>query len=276
VLQPPEPVLVTNLFPEILEHLLVLLSELKPDEWRKPTVCAGWNVKDVTLHLLGVEVGNLSVRRDGYVATQEIQNGRELVEFINAWNQDWVRVMRRTSTRLLVEMLRFVGEQVCSHFRLLNPHLIGGLVSWAGPDPAPVWLDLAREYTERWHHQQHIRDAVDRPGLKEPKYFAPVLRTFVRGLPHAYRSVDAEDGAALSLTIVGDSGGSWSIQREGGSWRLYAGAFDRPDAAVSIDEDIAWRLFTRGMDWKTAEDSITFSGDRELAGNISNVISIIA
>jgi uncharacterized protein (TIGR03083 family) len=276
VLQKPKPILVADLFPEILEYLLGLLSGLKPDEWRKPTVCAGWNVKDVALHLLGVEVGNLSLRRDGYVATQETLEELNLVDFINAWNQDWVRVTRRMSTRLLVELLRFVGEQVCDHFQLLDPYLTGGPVSWAGSDPAPVWLDLAREYTERWHHQQHIRDAVERPDLKDSKYFAPVLGTFVWGLPHAYRTVDAEDGVTLSLTIVGDSGGSWSIRREAGSWRLYAGAADHPDASVSIDEDIAWRLFTRGIDWKAAEDSITFSGDRKLAGNISNMISIIA
>jgi uncharacterized protein (TIGR03083 family) len=276
VLQSPETILVADLFPEILDCLLALLSGMSREEWQRPTACAGWNVKDVALHLLGVEVGNLSVRRDGYIATQEIRDCRELVEFIDTWNQDWVRVTRRMSTRLLVETLRFVGEQVCGHFQLLNPHLIGGPVSWAGPDPAPVWLDLAREYTERWHHQQHIRDAVDRPGLKEPKYFAPVLGTFVWGLPHAYRSVDAEDGITLTLMIEGDSGGSWSIRREAESWRLYAGRADRPDAAVRIDEDVAWRLFTRGMDWKAAEDSVTFSGDRQLADGISNVISIIA
>lgn len=276
MLQPPKPILVADLFPEILERLLALLSGLDRADWHKPTICTGWSVKDVALHLLGVEIGNLSVRRDGHVANEPIQDRDELVEFVNAWNQDWVRVSRRMSTRLMVEMLRFVGKQVCDYFRLLDPNLIGGSVSWAGPDPAPVWLDLAREYTERWHHQQHIRDAVDRPGLKGPKYFAPVLGTFVWGLPHAYRTVEAEDGATLSLTIVGESGGNWSIRREGESWRLYAGAFDRPDAAVSIDEDIAWRLFTRGMDWKTAENSVTFSGDHKLAGNISNVISIIA
>ena len=36
-------------------------------------------------------------------------------------------------------------------------------VNWAGPEPAPIWLDPAREYTERWVHQQHIRDAVRNP-----------------------------------------------------------------------------------------------------------------
>ena len=230
MLDEPKPILVADLFPEILEHLLTLLSGLSRDEWQQPTACAGWNVKDVALHLLGVEISNLSIRRDGHVASESIQGWDELVEFINEWNQDWVCVSRRMSTALLTEMLRFVGEKVCEHFRLLNPHLIGGPVSWAGPDQAPVWLDIAREYTERWHHQQHIRDAVNRPGLKEPQYFAPVLGTFVWGLLRAFHSVRAADGMIVTLTIVGESGGCWSIQCENGAWQLYSGTIEEPEA----------------------------------------------
>ncbi len=276
MLQAPKPIMVSDLFPEILDHLLALLSGLSQEEWQQPTACAGWNVKDVALHLLGVEIGNLSIRRDGHIASESIQGWDELVAFINEWNQDWVRVSRRMSTALLIEMLRFVGGKVCDHFRLLNPHLLGGSISWAGPDPAPVWLDIAREYTERWHHQQHIRDAVNRPGLTEPRHFAPVLATFVWGLPRAFHSVRTTDGTTVTLTIVGKSGGCWSIRRENGAWKLYSGSVDEPEAAVQIDENIAWRLFTRGVEAEEAEEQMMYSGDRKLARNVLNVISIIA
>jgi uncharacterized protein (TIGR03083 family) len=276
VLESPKPILIADLFPEILDHLLELLSGLSREDWQLPTVCDGWNVQDVALHLLGVDIGNLSIRRDGHVVSESIQDWDELVDFINEWNQDWVRVARRMSPALLTEMLCFVGEKTCDHFRLLNPHLIGGPVSWAGPEPAPVWLDIAREYTERWHHQQHIRDAVNRPGLKEPRYFAPVLATFVWGLPHAFRSVRAADRTTVTLTILGESGGSWSVRRENDAWQLYAGTVDEPDAAVQIDEDIAWRLFTNGIEANEVERQMAHSGDQKLARNVLKVISIIA
>jgi uncharacterized protein (TIGR03083 family) len=276
VLESPKPILVADIFPELLDHLLALLAGLSQAEWQQPTVCAGWNVKDVALHLLGVEIGNLSIRRDGHIASEPIQDWDELVEFINAWNQDWVRVSRRISTALLIEMLRFVGGEVCEHIRLLNPHLLGGPVTWAGPDPAPVWLDIAREFTERWHHQQHIRDAVNQPGLKEPKYLAPVLGAFVWALPHAFRTVRVAAGTTVTLTIVGESGGCWSIRRDDNAWALYAGAADDPEAAVQIDEDLAWRLFTGGVEPKAVEDQVAYSGDLKLAKNVLNVIAIIA
>ena len=45
-----------------VDHLLIpdrdalidLLAELQPDEWTRPTVCRGWDVRDVALHILGV------------------------------------------------------------------------------------------------------------------------------------------------------------------------------------------------------------------------------
>ncbi|HEX3202686.1 MAG TPA: hypothetical protein VHW42_12245 [Actinomycetes bacterium] len=47
-------------------------------------------------------------------------------------------------------------------------------VSWVGPDPAPNWLDVAREYSERWTHQQQIRDAAEIPGRDGPAPAAQV------------------------------------------------------------------------------------------------------
>ena len=61
MLQSPKPILVVDLFPEILDQLLKLLIGLESEEWNRPTVCHGWSVKDVALHLLGGEIGNLSI-----------------------------------------------------------------------------------------------------------------------------------------------------------------------------------------------------------------------
>jgi hypothetical protein len=144
-------------------------------------------VKDVALHLFGVDVGNLSLRRDGFSDPWWDGARDDLVSSLNQWNETWVAVARRLSPRLLCELLRVTGEEVASYFFSLDPAAIGGPVSWAGPDPAPVWLDIAREYTERWVHQQQIRDALGRQGLAEPRYLAPVLATFVHALPYTLR-----------------------------------------------------------------------------------------
>ena len=48
-MQQPQPIIVADLFPEILDALLDLLSSLSEDEWAAPTVCPGWSVKDLDL-----------------------------------------------------------------------------------------------------------------------------------------------------------------------------------------------------------------------------------
>ena len=84
-----------------------------------------------------------------------------------------------------------------------------------------------------------MRDAVGKPGLKQPRYFAPVLAAFMPALPRVFRATSAAEGTAVTLTISGESGGQWSVRQEGGAWRLYEGAADRRDAEAIVDEEMA-------------------------------------
>jgi uncharacterized protein (TIGR03083 family) len=273
----PQPILVAHLFPEVLDSLVALLAGLSETMWQQPTACQGWSVKDVALHLLGVEVGILSRKRDRFVPpTKPIQDPEALVAFVNDLNATWVQATQRLSPRLLCDLMRFTGTQVNDYFQTLDPHALGGPVSWAGPGPAPVWLDLAREYTERWHHQQHIRDAVGRPGLKEQRFLAPVLDTFVRAWPHTFRDVGAPEGTLVALTISGESGGQWFLHRQGNRWELCLEADQTPDASVALDEDIAWRLFTAGVRREQALAGTRIGGDPALGHKVLDMISIIA
>ena len=157
---PPSEVIVADLFPPLLRELLALLAALSDEDWRRPTACAGWSVRDVALHLLGDDLGKLSRQRDQWRSGIAARTPAELVVLLDAHNQGWVQAARVMSPRVLRDLLEVTGTQICAYFDSLDPHAIGDVVSWAGPEPAPMWLDLAREYTERWHHQQHIRDAV--------------------------------------------------------------------------------------------------------------------
>ncbi len=205
---PPRPIFVLELFPEMRRALVSLLEDLASEDWERPTVCAGWSVKDIAAHLLGGDIGILSRRRDAFTPPgQPPGNYAELVALINSLNDTWVKAARRLSPRLLRELLSWTGPRVEAYFASLDPFALGQAVSWAGPQPAPHWLDLAREYTERWHHQQQIRDAVAKPGLKEKKFFAPVLDAFVRALPWTFRNLESANGTSVQLSIAGESGG---------------------------------------------------------------------
>jgi len=273
----PQPIIVTHLFPELLDELLALLRTLSPEQWELPTVCEGWSVKDVALHLFGGDVSILSRKRDEYLwGNASINSWDDLVTLINNLNKVWIDATRRMSPQLVCDLLALTGQQVCDYFNTLDPYALGGPVNWAGPDLAPVWLDLAREYTEFWHHQQHIRDAVNRPGLKQPQFFAPVLDAFVRALPHTYREVEAEADTLLLLTISGEAGGNWFLLKEVDAWKLYLETKKEAAATVIIPQDVAWQLFTKGISKTEAQKSIQLLGDQQLGAKMLDMVSIIA
>src|SRR2546430_105636 len=150
----PPPIEVRDLFPSDRNALIELLRGLDRDEWSRPTICAGWDVRDVALHILGGDLSNISRRRDGADVTTWAP-GEDPGTFLARLNQRWVAAARHLSPRLIVELLGNSGAPLFAFFDSLDPAVLGERVSWAGPGPAPVWLDLAREYMERWIHQQH-------------------------------------------------------------------------------------------------------------------------
>ncbi|MCB0012095.1 MAG: maleylpyruvate isomerase N-terminal domain-containing protein [Anaerolineales bacterium] len=272
----PEPVLVASLFAPLLEGLIELLGSLDAEEWERPTVNPQWSVKDMAAHLLGGDVSILSRHRDRFLFSGDpFRQWNSLVELINHLNTEWVAATGRLSPRLLVDMLRFTGEQATAFFQTIDPYELGGPVSWAGNDPAPNWLDLAREYTERWHHQQQIRDAVGKPGFNEPAFMAPVLRAFVFAWPVANAAIVAPEGTLLKLQIAGEAGGEWFLRREPAGWQLHTEVDGDPACLIQVDQEIAWRLFCRDMQPEQAAPHFEFNGDRSLAEPILQMKSVI-
>lgn len=69
--------------------LLELLEGLAPDQWNAPTVCPGWSVKDVALHLVDDDLGWLSRGRD--------QDLSGLLAGTPTTGSSWPRCMPRTT-----------------------------------------------------------------------------------------------------------------------------------------------------------------------------------
>ena len=124
----------------------------------------------------------------------------------------------------------------------LDPHTQATFnVSWAGEATSLNWMDTAREYTERWHHQQQIRVATNRPGILDRDTYYPVLDCFMRSLPHNYRDVAAPDGTTLVFRVTGEAAGAWTLLRDSGQWQLTADTPAKPSAEVALPDAIAWR-----------------------------------
>jgi uncharacterized protein (TIGR03083 family) len=271
------PILCAHLLRRVDEKLIDLLSSLTPDEWDMQTIVPLWTVRDVAAHLLDTALRKLSMVRDScHLESVEIRSPQDLITLVNRMNREGVTVYRRLSPPLLIDMMRVACEQSARFHESLDPFARAAFaVTWAGEETSLNWFDTARELTERWHHQQQIRLATNRPGIMTPDLYHPVLDCFVRGLPHAYRDVDAPTGTSLLLEISGECGGRWLLSRGSTQWGLMEPSWGEFASRLTIPQELAWRVFTKGIDRDTVRGQIGIEGDRDLAENVFQLIAIV-
>jgi len=273
----PPPILVAHLFPALEELLIELLASLAPGEWEAQTIVPGWKVKDVAAHLLDTPLRKLSVVRDGYSReTPVIASDSDLAALVNRLNAEGVAVYGRLSPGLLISLMELASRESAAYHLSLDPFSPAAFpVSWAGERQSLNWFDTAREFTERWHHQQQIRLAVNRPGILTPQLYHPVLDCFMRALPHCYRNLPAPAGTLLQFDISGNCGGTWWLLAGQDAWTLRTRPIGDRAARTTIPQEIAWRLFTKGMNQASAEAQISIEGNPKLGSQILQLRAIV-
>ena len=268
------PIDVRPLFAGQQAVFIDLLRGFGPAQWAQSTICPGWDVKDVAAHVLGDHIGRLSRHRDGYLPPHP-RDGEALPAFLDRINEEWVAAARRISPRSLIEQLSTTGDQIAEFWQTVTLDALGEAVSWAGPGPAPVWLDAARDFSEYWTHHQQICDATGQAGLTSPDYVRPVIDTFMRALPHTLRHVTVPDGTVFQMTVTGPGRGKWACTRGPDRWSLQRQPHPQPAARVELDTDTTWRLCTRGITPEHAAGHARIDGDQHLAAAALQIVSII-
>jgi uncharacterized protein (TIGR03083 family) len=275
----PAPLLLIDLFPALDTALADLLRSLSAEDWQKPTVARLWTVKDVAAHLLDGNIRKISMVRDGYFGEkpENIHSYADLVHFLNGLNADWVKATRRISPPMLIELLESTGREVYQTLKQLDPYGKALFpVAWAGEQESQNWFDIAREYTEHWHHQQQIRLAVNKPGLLDQQFYFPLLDTFMRALPHTYRHTQAVEGTLVKVTITGEGGGQWYVWRHADQWQLVTHETSPPLAEVTIPGELAWQLFTKAITPAVAREKVNISGPAYLGEPILQMVAVMA
>jgi uncharacterized protein (TIGR03083 family) len=272
------PIPTIHLFPVLEEQLIQLLHSLTPGEWNKPTIAKLWTVKDVAAHLLDGNIRMLSMIRDNYFSDPpgNIFTNEDLVSYLNGLNADWVNAMKRVSPKALTALLEITGKQYNQQLASLDPFAPAIFsVSWAGETSSLNWFHVAREYSERWHHQQQIRDAVAKPAIMTRELYHPVLDTFMMALPYAYRNTAAKENAVVKISISGEAGGNWFIIKKE-KWELAKINNQAVTAHTIINGDIAWKLFTKSWRRKEVMEYVSIEGDGALGEPVLDMIAVMA
>jgi uncharacterized protein (TIGR03083 family) len=278
------PILVAHLFPEVSRRLLALLRSLAPGAWHAPTVSSRRTVKDVVSHLLDGSLRRLSLQRDGYAppdGSGRPRPGEPLVAFLDRVNGEWEAATRRLSPQVLIALTEWADAGLADLFRSLDPHAPALFpVAWAGEEASANWMDVARDYTEKWHHTQQLFDATGRPStIMGRGLYHPCLDTFMRALPFTFRAVAAEDGTVVAVEVTGGAGGSWYVERRADRWVQVPDCPRPATSAVVLGPDTAWRLVTKRRDRAAVHaqfPDIRIEGDRALGEHVLGTVAVMA
>ncbi|HVF92132.1 MAG TPA: maleylpyruvate isomerase N-terminal domain-containing protein [Blastocatellia bacterium] len=274
-----EPIFTTDLFLPLQVELVTLLRSLSPSDWYLPTIAGSWRIKHVAAHILDGDLRRISLHRDGLSMGPKDSSPPEygdLVTFLNGLNASWISATERLSPRVLTDLLEWAGPQVADFFASLPPHEAALFpVAWAGEERSENWMDISRDYTEKWHHQAQIRDAAGAAPLMSRRWLYPVLALSMHALPYTFRRTDAPIGSALNVSIEGEAGGQWSLVREAGRWKIRAGEEPGPSATVRMDADTAWRLFFNGLGPEDAGRRIEATGDAGLSATFMTARAVM-
>ncbi|PAP77215.1 maleylpyruvate isomerase N-terminal domain-containing protein [Rubrivirga marina] len=277
-MQPIAPTYASDLLAPLHVELIRLLRGLADDDWERPTVAGSWRVRDVAAHLLDGQLRALSVFRDDHLAPpdQPIGGYDDLVRFLDRLNAEWTTASQRLSPRVLTDLLSLVGPEAAATYAALPPHEPSLFsVAWAGGDESENWMHVGREYTEWWHHQMQIRDAVGAPGLFERRWLLPLLDLSVRVLPRTYAAVEAEPGTCLVVEVEGLGGGAWCLVRGDSTWDVLEGGSADPDATIILDPDTAWKSLYHALDPAEARSRARLGGNEELAAPFFGARSVM-
>ena len=274
------PIVTLPLFPVLDQQLLELLRALTPADWQRPTLARQWTVKDIAAHLLDGNLRTLAMLRDGYIgeAPDDFSHGG-LVAYLNRLNADWVRAARRLSPAVLIELLAQSGAEYTAFLTSLDPWAPATFaVGWAGETESLNWFHIARDYTEKWHHQQQIRAAVGQTAaLMTKELFQPLAETLMRGLPHAYRAVAAPVGTVVQVRIETAIGGVWQLVKTAAAWQFRPPVPGPvPTAEVALSPDVAWRLFTKGLSPAEARPLTRIIGNEALGQTTLQLVAVMA
>ena len=272
------PNLTAHLIPEVESKLLELLGQLTPEDWETPTISPRWKVKDVAAHLLDTQLRKLSIARDRHVTEiPVIHSAADLAAFIDRLNQEGVDALSPPESD---------GSHLSDGSRLDREREVSPIAGSLRPGNFCSELGWRRDIAQLVRYSPRIDGTLAPPTTNQARRksawnhdtgaLSPVLDCFMRALPYTYRNILADPGTLLQFDISGECGGTWCLLCQSIGWQLVKPSLGKATSRVTIPQEIAWRVFTKGIDRKTALAQAQAEGDPELGLHILRMIAIVA
>jgi uncharacterized protein (TIGR03084 family) len=190
------------------DELRSLLSGLTADEWRAPTRCEGWDVKDVVLHVAQTNemaIASVDSRLDEFL----MEMGRGLAPAVDV-DEGAARMVERDRTMSADEVRARYSSgaaDLLARVEAADPHT---RVQWVAGQLSVRTLTTTR-LAETWIHTGDVAEAVG-ASLPPGDRLQHIARLAWRTLPYAF----ARDGRAMAgpvaFELVGPGGEPWTFR----------------------------------------------------------------
>ena len=251
------------------EALLTIARSLSDDEWKAPSDCAGWAVRDVVAHMASVlhGVADPSVMPDLAAGTE---NAMEVpVAERRAWPIADVLAEYETYSGQVADLGASVQEPPMADTMLPMNDL--------GTHPMAI-LPCTFLFDAYCHLRNDIlqpNGPIDRPEPpRDEKRVAPTIEWMLAGLPWMCAAKLAFVDRPVNLTLTGVGGGTWAIGPGGDDGRVLIDEGAAPTAVATVTSDshdfVIWG--TQRRPWR---DLAKVDGDAGYAGRVLDGIKII-
>ncbi len=267
-------------FRRLAAKLIELLGTIEGDDWNRATISSRWSVRDIVAHMLDGSMRRVSLHRDAYTEfylRPDLPAGFDsLFAYLDHLNAQWVAAARRLSPAILVELVtRYdaLFADLMDAADLEGPAFFP--VAWAGETSSRNWMDFAREYTEKWYHQQQIRMAFQSREIEAPEYLHPVYRIFMRAVPFFLSQLRENDVGSVSIRIIGPAGGQWDFRKVADGW-IRSERLPGADAVLQLDAAWAWRFFTNRAFKASHRDAVDYAGPPGAESALRDMLMMMA
>jgi uncharacterized protein (TIGR03083 family) len=221
--------------------LLTDLAELTDADWRRPTDCTGWTVRDMVAHLVGAAEGHGSLPAFVHQYAWGVRHRKDFGgSGLDAMNQKQINDQRALSDAALVQRLdELAPRAVAGRSRRARwigwaPISLDQAGSWyAGMPTRTTMGELCAVVLTRdvWAHRLDIARAVGKPPSIDPQADGPV----VADIAADWASRHAQP---FTLVLTGAAGGTFRAGHSGPSLTLDALDFARLMAGRRTDGDL--------------------------------------
>lgn len=183
------------------DRLDAILSGLDNEQWAAPSLCPGWDVTDVVLHLAQTEEGVVATIEGG-----ELSIPVEGAATVDDAMEQWVRSERGAPPKEVHARWNEARDRALSALRGADPdvHLV-----WAAAPLRPNTLATTR-LSEHWIHTLDIAEplGIDNPDTDAIKSLAWLA---VKTIPYAFARADRGDPPTVRAELTAPSGETWTF-----------------------------------------------------------------